>query len=161
MLHVFENVRTTTSARSSETSGNADQSANWAYASSTTTRPGAIDSSSCTRSAGSTRPVGLLGEHRNTTCGFVSATTRRTSAGSSVKSADRSPSTTVEPVMRPMWPCSWYVGSNVATVRPGPAYVSSTVWITSFDPLAAKTCEGSTPCQSAIAVRSAVAARSG
>ena len=32
-----------------------------------------------------------------------------------------------------MWACSWYVGSNVATVRPGPAYVSSSVCSTSFD----------------------------
>ena len=38
------------------------QSANWAYASSTTTRPGAIASNCCTRSAGSTSPVGLFGE---------------------------------------------------------------------------------------------------
>ena len=38
-----------------------------------------------------------------------------------MKSARRSPSTTCAPVRRAMWPCSWYVGSNVATdpARPG------------------------------------------
>ena len=36
------------------------------------------------------------------------------------------------PVMRAMWPCSWYVGSNVSTERPAPAYVSSSVCSTSL-----------------------------
>src|SRR5687768_2809885 len=121
MLHVLENVRVTTSGRDSSTSSSADQSANCAYASSTTTSPGAIASSSSTRSAGSTNPVGLLGDVRNTTCGAAESTTRRISSTPSVKSALRSPSTTREPTTRAIWACIWYVGSNVATVRLGPA----------------------------------------
>jgi len=80
-----------------------------------------------------------LGEHRNVTIGEASRQTRSTSVRSSVKSALRSPSATLAPVMRAMCPCSWYVGSNVATVRPGPAKVSNSVCSTSFDPLAANT----------------------
>ena len=60
-----------------------------------------------------------------------------------------------------MCECNWYVGSNVTTARPGPAYVSSSVCSTSFEPLAANTLAVATPCHSAIADRSAVAARSG
>ena len=161
MLHVLENVRTTHSGRSSRTRSSAVQSANWAYASSTTTSPGATSSSSRTIDGSSTSPVGLFGEHRNVTAGRAASTTRRASTGSSVKSAARSPSTTVAPVIRAMWACSWYVGSNVTTDRPGPAYVSSSVWSTSLEPLAAKTWSGRTPCQSAIAVRSPVASAVG
>ncbi len=158
---VFENVRVTTRGRSSATRSSALQSANCAYASSTTTRPGARASSCSTRSTGSTRPVGLFGEVRNTTWGWNSVITRSTSAGSSVKSAARSPSTTVAPVTLAIWACIWYVGSKVATVRPGPAYASSTVCSTSFEPFATNTCAASTPWSSAMAARNAVAARSG
>ena len=50
-----------------------------------------------------------------------------------------------------MWECSWYVGSNVTTARPGPAYVSSNVCSTSLEPLAANTLAAATPCHAAIA----------
>ena len=53
--------------------------------------PGARSSSWRTRSTGSTSPVGLFGDVRNTTCGRCSVSTRSTSAGSSVKSASPLP----------------------------------------------------------------------
>ena len=123
MLHVLENVRTTTSGTvlgdeveraSSRRTGRRPRRR----------RPGPAPTSSSgvARTAGSsTSPVGLFGEHRNVTVGLVLA--RRaaaTSAGSSVKSAARSTSTTVAPVMRAMWACSWYVGSNVSDRAAGP-----------------------------------------
>ena len=107
MLHVLENVRTTTIGTSSSTSSSAVQSANWAYASSTTTSPGAASSTARTSAGGSTRPVGLFGEQRNVTTGRAESMTSRATDSSSVKSSARSPSTTVVPVMRAMWPCSW------------------------------------------------------
>ena len=120
-----------------------------------------MDSARRTLASGSSSPVGLFGEQRNVTAGWAAAMTRSSSAGSSVKSAARSPSTTVAPVSRAMWPCSWYVGSNVATVRPGPANVSSSVCSTSLLPLAANTLCGATPCRSAMPSRRAWAPRSG
>ena len=104
------------------------------------------------RSAGSTRPVGLFGEVRKTTWGRSSSTTRRISLGSSVKSALRSPSTTRDPTTRAIWACIWYVGSNVATVRPAPAYASRIDCNTSFDPLATNTMSAVTPCVPAVAM---------
>ena len=110
-------------ARSSATRSSADQSANWAYASSTTTRPGR-DREHGVEHRRPARPgrSGCSVSTGTSTCRLGRRRRRgATSAGSSVKSASRSPSTTVAPVMRAMWPCSWYVGSNVTTVRPGPA----------------------------------------
>ena len=51
----------------------ADAGANWPYASSTTTRPGATPTMRSTSSAGSALPVGLLGEQRNVSVGACSA----------------------------------------------------------------------------------------
>ena len=97
MLHVLENVRTTASGASSPTRSSADQGANWAYASSTTTRPGAASMTARTADGSSTRPVGLFGEHRNVTAGAASPMTSRAASTSSEKSSRRSPSTTVAP----------------------------------------------------------------
>ena len=74
-----------------------------------------------TADGSSTRPVGLFGEQRNVTAGAASPMTSRAVSASSEKSARRSPSTTVAPVILAMCPCNWYVGSNVTTVLPGPA----------------------------------------
>ena len=69
--------------------------------------------------AGSTVPVGLLGLHTNTMIGANSAIRARSASGSTEKSACRLPATTSVPVIRAMWECSAYVGSNIAALHPG------------------------------------------
>jgi hypothetical protein len=60
-----------------------------------------------------------------------------------------------------MWPCSWYVGSKVATVRPGPAKVSSSVCSTSLLTVGGEHLVGPHAVQRGDPSRSSVAARSG
>ena len=154
-------MRATTSGRSSATSRIALRSANSPYASSTTTKPSVAPSSASTVSAGSTVPVGLLGLHSKTSAGRCSATSARAAAGSTVKSAVRSPTTTAVPVMRAMCECRAYVGSKTAAVRPAPPKVSSSVWSTSLEPLAHNRRSTGWPSWSASAARSSRASRSG
>ena len=97
--HVLENVRVTTRFRSSSIRSSAVQGANCAYASSTTTSPGASASASRTIASDSTMPVGLFGEHTNVIAGSDAAQTRATSSRSSDRSPLRCPTTTSEPAI--------------------------------------------------------------
>ncbi len=106
MDHVLEKVRLTATRESSFTSGRALCGENCAYASSTTTTPGAVATVLAMSAGSSARPVGLLGEQRKVTLGWWSVSTRRTSSSLRVKSALRLPFTTVEPAIRAMCECS-------------------------------------------------------
>ena len=63
--------------------------ANSAYASSTTTRPGAAAQMASISAIGAAVPVGLLGEVRKTRCGRCPAITATARSGSSPKSSSR------------------------------------------------------------------------
>jgi cardiolipin synthase len=89
----------------SDTRATADSGANWPYASSMMTSPGARAVAASTTARSSTTPVGLFGEHRNSTAGSASVSTRSISSRPTAKSASRSPSTTAVPVIRAMWLC--------------------------------------------------------
>ena len=68
-------------------SSSAERPANWPYASSTTTRPGAAARGrGATVSSGSTRPVGLFGEQRKTTAGADSVAAARSTSTASISS---------------------------------------------------------------------------
>ena len=67
--------------------------ANSAYASSTTTRPGAAAQTASISAIGAAVPVGLFGEVRKTRLGWCSVITRAARSGSRPKSSSRSAET--------------------------------------------------------------------
>jgi hypothetical protein len=89
-------------------------------------------------------PVGLFGEQMKTTAGRRSAMTRSAAATSMVKSSCRGPEIQPVPVPREIRACIEYEGSKPMAVRPGPAKVCSSCWMTSLEPLAAHTPAAST-----------------
>ena len=142
-------VRVTTSRGCPGSSVSADGTpgrANSAYASSTTTMPGATSSTASTVSGGSAVPVGLFGEVRNTTAGRCAATCAAAAAAGTVKSASRVPSTHPVAVPVAMISCIEYDGVKPSAVRPGPPNACSSCWRISLDPFAAHTCSATSPC---------------
>ena len=112
---------------------------NSAYASSTTTMPGATSTSVSMSDSGRAVPVGLFGEASRTTDGWCCSIAASAADNSIVKSSARRPTTHRECVSRAYSGYIEYVGANESTVRPGPAKACSTCSITSFEPLAAHT----------------------
>ena len=137
--------------------------ANSAYASSTTTMPGASASTASTVASGSAVPVGLFGLVRKTTSGACSRTCAAASCGLMPNSASRTPGRQRVPVPAVMISCIEYDGVKPSAVRPGPPNACSSCWMTSLDPLAAQTCAGASPWPryAARSARSASASRSG
>jgi hypothetical protein len=78
---------------------------NSAYASSTTTIPGATASTASITSGDSAVPVGLLGEVRKTMSGRLSSTMRTARPASRWKSSSRAPRTHPVPVTEVMTGC--------------------------------------------------------
>src|SRR5690349_1354867 len=118
--NAFDIVRTTTSlAGNSAISEMAEGlSENSAYASSTTTMPGAACTSSLMSAGGSDPPVGLLGLVMNTTSGDRSATIVAAASMSTLKSERRGQDTQVVLVPEAMIGCIEYDGSNPSADRP-------------------------------------------
>ena len=136
---------------------------NSAYASSTTTTPGAASAMARTVASGSAVPVGLLGEVRSTTSGFSCAISASARSMSTEKSSLRCPATQRVWVLRAYSGYIEYVGANDSAVRPGPPNAWSTCCMISFDPLAAQIRSAVRPCPryAARPVRSSRASRSG
>jgi hypothetical protein len=148
MANAFDIVRVTISRGWRGSSVSADgvpSRANSAYASSTTTMPGAASRIASTVSSGWAVPVGLLGEVTNTTSGRCSSIAATALPGSSEKSSSREARIHSVPVPVVMIGCIEYEGSNPSASRPGPPNACRICWRISLEPLAAHTCSVVSP----------------
>ena len=119
--------------------------ANSAYASSTTTRPGAAAQTASIAARPRAVPVGLFGEVRNTTSGCSRRMCAAAWSASRPKSGSRAAGIHRVPVVFAISGCMEYDGSKPVALRPGPPYAWSSCWITSLEPLAAHSCGPASP----------------
>jgi hypothetical protein len=91
-------------------------------------------------------PVGLFGEHRNTTSGSCSRIQPTADAGVRPKSGSRNAPIQRVPVPAASSGCIEYDGPKPSAVRSGPANACSNCCWTSLEPLAAQTFAIVRPC---------------
>ncbi len=120
--------------------------ANSAYASSTTTIPGAAAQMASITPGVSAVPVGLFGEVRNTRSGCSDLIRPAARSGSMPKSPSRAPLIHPVPVASAISGCIEYDGSKPSARRPVPPKAWSSCWMISLDPFAAHTWRPVSPC---------------